>query len=128
MEDYTDLTAEEAGRKLKDNGLTAKILGDGDTVTGQLPAPGQALPAGSQVLLYLDMEAGARRVAVPDFTGMQRQQAFDAAGLLGLCILVTGNQEISPSVTVTGQDIGAGTEVDTGTTITLEFTDLGARD
>ena len=128
MEDYTDLTAEEAGRKLRDNGLSAKCLGEGETVTGQLPAPGQTVPGGSQVLLYLGEEVQPRKVKVPDFAGMHRQQASDAAGLLGLYILVTGNQEVSPQVTVTSQSVAAGTEVEAGTTITLEFTDLGARD
>ena len=128
MEDYTDLTAQEAGRKLKDNGLSAKCLGEGETVTGQLPAPGQTVPGGSQVLLYLGEEVQPRKVKVPDFAGMHRQQASDAAGLLGLYILVTGNQEVSPQVTVTSQSVAVGTEVESGTTITLEFTDLGARD
>ncbi len=128
LEDFRDLTAEDAGRKLKEMGLTAKTLGDGETVTGQLPAPGQSIPSGSEVLLYMGEETAPRKVAVPDFTGMTRQQASDAAGLLSLYILVTGNPEVSPNVTVTRQETAAGTEVDAGTTITLEFTDLGARD
>ncbi len=128
LEDFRDLTAEDAGRKLKEMGLTAKTLGEGETVTGQLPAPGQTIPSGSEVLLYMGEETAPRKVAVPDFTGMTRQQASDAAGLLSLYILVTGNPEVSPNVTVTHQETAAGTEVDAGTTITLEFTDLGARD
>ena len=65
---------------------------------------------------------------MPDFLGMNRQQAADAAGALGLYILVTGNQEISPGVTVTAQDLPRDTPVPLGTTITLEFTDTAARD
>ncbi len=128
LEDFRDLTAEDAERKLKGIGLSAKTLGDGETVTGQLPAPGQTIPSGSEVLLYMGEETAPRTVTVPDFTGMTRQQASDAAGLLSLYILVTGNPEVSPNVTVTRQETAAGTEVDAGTTITLEFTDLGARD
>ncbi len=128
LEDFRDLTAEDAERKLKGIGLSAKTLGDGETVTGQLPAPGQTIPSGSEVLLYMGEETAPRTVTVPDFTGMTRQQASDAAGLLSLYILVTGNPEVSPNVTVTRQKTAAGTEVDAGTTITLEFTDLGARD
>jgi len=65
---------------------------------------------------------------VPDFSGMTRQQAHDAAGLLGLYILVQGNQELSPTVTVSAQSQAAKTEVPMGTTITLTFTDSTARD
>ena len=128
VEDYVDLTEEEARRKLKEYPLTVKVLGEGETVTGQLPAPGQIIPGGSQVLLYLGEETGVRSVTVPDFTGMTRQQAADAAGLLSLYILVTGNPEVSPNVKVTRQEIPALTTVEAGTTVTLEFSDLGARD
>ena len=67
-------------------------------------------------------------VQVPDFTGMNRAQAAAAAGELGLYVLMTGNDGISAKVVVTSQKIPAGTEVPTGTTIQLEFTDTEARD
>ena len=50
------------------------------------------------------------------------------AGKLGLYVLVAGNPEISPNVTVTAQDIPPKTEVSRGTTITLQFTDTTSRD
>ena len=128
MEDLTGLTAEEARKKLEGQGLNAKFSGTGETITGQIPAAGQTLPGGSEVLLYLGEEPEQRQVTVPNFAGMNRQQANDAAGVLGLYVLVTGNREISPQVTVTAQNIKAETMVPAGTTITLEFTDTGARD
>ena len=128
VEDVCGLTAEGAARKLKASGLTARNLGSGETVTGQIPAPGERIPAGSQVLLYLGEEPEERMVSVPDFTGMHRQQAAEAAGEQGLYLLVTGNGEISTKVTVTAQSIPKDTQVPPGTTITLEFTDTTARD
>ena len=128
MEDLTGLTPEEAAKKLKLQDLSAAFSGTGETVTAQLPGPGRMLPGGSQVLLYLGQTPEQPTVSVPDFTGMNRQQASHAAGLLGLYILVTGNNGISPAVTVTAQNTPAGTSVPVGTTVTLEFTDTGARD
>ena len=128
LEDLTDLTAAEAERKLKSAGLKAKFSGTGETVTGQIPAPGQTVPGGSEILVYLGQPPEERTVAVPDFSGMNRQQASDAAGQLGLYILVTGNADLSPSVTVTAQSVRKDTQVPAGTTITLEFTDTTARD
>ena len=128
MEDLTGLTVDEAGSKLKELGLTGSFSGTGETVVGQIPAPGQTIPGGSQVLVYLQEQPEEVQVAVPDFTGMNRQQASDAAGKLGLYILVTGNSEISPQVTVTAQNIPKDTQVAMGTTITLEFTNTTARD
>jgi len=128
MEDFTGLTAAQAESKLKEAHLTAKFSGTGETVTGQIPAAGQTVPGGSEVLLYLGQEIEKRTVAVPDFTGMNRQQASDAAGALGLYILVKGNDEISAAVTVTAQSAAKDTVVPVGTTVTLEFTDTAARD
>ena len=128
LEDMSGLTWEDAERKLKDNGLTAKGIGSGETVTGQIPAAGQTIPGGSQVLLYMGEQVSRRMVAVPDFLGMNRQQASDAAGALGLYVLVTGNDQISPGVTVTAQSHSKDMQVPVGTTITLEFTDTSARD
>ncbi len=128
MEDLTNLTVQDAERKLKDMGLQAKISGTGETVTGQIPAAGQTVPGGSEVLLYLEQVPETAQVTVPDFTGMNRQQAADAAGALGLYVLVSGNADVSPEVTVTAQNIPKDTQVPTGTTITLEFTDTTARD
>lgn len=128
LDAYTGLTAEEAERKLKNIGLSALVSGTGETVTGQIPAAGQTVPGGSQILLYLGQEPEQPMAAVPDFTGMNRQQASDAAGKLGLYILVKGNNAISSAVTVTAQSVAKDTQVPVGTTIALEFTDTAARD
>ena len=104
------------------------MVGTGETVTGQIPTPGQSVPGNSEVLLYLNENPSERLVTVPDFSGMHRQQAAQAAGELGLYLLVSGNTEISPQVTVTAQSIPKDTQVPVGTTITLEFTDKLARD
>ena len=128
MADYTGMTEKEALALLKQESLTAVVSGTAETVTGQLPAPGQTVPGGSQVLLFFGETPEAETVKVPDFSGMNRQQASDAAGALGLYILVTGNDGVSPNVTVTAQSTAKDTLVPAGTTITLEFTDTTARD
>ena len=128
LEDFTGMTVKEAETKLKSLELTAKILGNGETVTAQLPLPGQTVPGGSQMLLYLGETPEMQTVEVPDFAGMTRQQAADTAGVLGLYVLVTGNTDLSPSVTVTAQSLPPKKQVPVGTTITLTFTDSTARD
>ena len=128
MPDLTGMSVKEAEKVLKELNLTAELSGEGDSVSGQIPAAGQSLPGGSEVLLYLSGDAPRRQVAVPDFFGMNRQQASDEAGKLGLYILVSGNSEISPAVVVTVQSIPAGQMVEAGTMIQLEFTDTAARD
>ena len=123
LSDMTGMTRTEAQKYLKEQSLTAVFEGDGETVTDQIPAPGRSVPGASQVLLYMGEEAAEREVEVPDFLGMHRQQANDAAGALGLYILPKGNQEVASYVTVTGQSVPKGTKVTVGTTIELEFVD-----
>ena len=128
LEDFTAMTATDAQKALKKLGLTAVVRGEGETVVAQLPAAGQSVPGNSQVLLYFSEVTEQATVAVPDFSGMHRQQAMDAAGKAGLYILVSGNTEISPQVTVVAQDIAPGTQVTAGTTIKLKFLDTQAAD
>ena len=128
MEDFSGMTTKDAEKLLKSQSLTARFIGAGETVTGQIPAAGQTVPGASQVLLYLGEIAPEVTVEVPDFSGMNRAQAAAAAGERGLYVLVTGSDEISTKVVVTSQDTPAGTEVSVGTTIQLQFADTGARD
>ena len=108
---------------LKENGLAARSEGIAETVTAQIPAAGQSVPGGSQVLLYFGEEPEKRLVEVPDFAGMNRQQASDTALALGLFILVSGNSSVEPDVIVTAQSVPKNTKVPVGTTIRLEFAD-----
>ena len=128
LEDYSGMTAQEAQKALKKLGLTAVVRGEGQSVLGQLPAAGQSVPGDSQVILYLSQMTEPETVAVPDFSGMNRQQAAVSAGKAGLYILVSGNTEISPQVTAVAQDIAPGTMVTSGTTIKLKFLDTQATD
>ena len=128
MQDLTGLTVKEAEKILKENYLTCKTVGTGDTITGQIPAAGQNVPGDSQVLLYLGEAVPEDTVEVPDFLGMNRQRASDAAGAAGLYVLVSGNDGIDPAITVTKQSVASGTTVSRGTTIELTFTDNSASD
>ena len=80
------------------------------------------------MLLYFGDVPEERTVKVPDFTGMNRSQAAEAAGKAGLYILAQGNTDMVPAVVVTAQSHTKDTVVPAGTTITLTFTDTGVQD
>ena len=84
------------------------------------------MPGYSQVLLYLGEEVPEDAVTVPDFLGMQRQQAADAAASAGLFLLVAGNDSLDPAVI--NQSVAAGSSVARGSTIELTFADNSASD
>ena len=128
VDDLTGLTAKEAEKLLKEKSLTVRTIGTGETITGQIPAAGQTISGNSQVLIYLGEEPPAENITVPNFIGMNRQQAGDAAAQLGLYILVAGNTDLKPNITVTAQSIAPGDTVAIGTTIRLEFADTKVAD
>ena len=128
MENLTGLTSKEAEKLLKAQSLTARFIGTGETVTGQIPAVGQTVPGMSEVLLYLDEKVPETMVEVPDFSGMNRAQATEAAGELGLYILPEGNLSEGTRITAAQQSIPKDTAVPVGTTVQLTFTDMAAKD
>ncbi len=128
VEDYTGLTKKEAEKRLKEQGITALFQGVEETVTGQIPSAGQSVPGNSQIILYFGEKQEISHTEVPDFLGMNRSQAREAAGKAGLYILVNGNMSLEPNVVVTAQSVPKGTKVQTGTTITLTFADTKAKD
>ena len=128
LEDLAGKTVKEVKTLLKDQKITVTAVGEGEIVTGQLPAAGQTVLPGGEVLLYLGEPMPQRTVQVPDFRGMNRQQASDAAGKLGLFIQPMGCTDLAPQVTVCSQSEAPGTELAAGSTVTLQFADGTARD
>ena len=128
MPDLSGMSRKEAAAVLKKLGVHYESIGTAETVSAQIPAAGQIIPGNSQALVYFGEIPQVQMVIVPDFSGMNRQQAADAAGMLGLHILVSGNPDVAHHIKVTLQSIPAGTQVAVGTTIKLEFTDTDIRD
>ncbi len=126
--DMSDLTAEEAKSILKKMGITALFRGTEQTVTAQIPQAGQSIAGDSQMILYFGEQPDQELISVPDFVGMNRQQAADAAANAGLYILVKGNPSMESSVVVIAQSVMKDTQVQPGTMIELEFADTKAAD
>lgn len=124
LEDYTGMTGDEAKASLEKQGLSFRAVGEGETVTAQVPSPGSTVPGDSEILLYFGTQTETTQVKVPDFIGMNPKAASDAAAELGLYILVSGNT--GPETLVTEQSIPPGTVVSAGTTVELKFIDTKA--
>lgn len=122
------MTESEAAEALAKKSLTYRVVGDGATVTDMIPSGGAEIPGNSEVVLYMGEKAPDDKVTVPDFTGMTLTQANEAAANNGLYVLAKGTDQSGNTISATYQDIPYGTEVDRGTTITVEFTDHSAQD
>ena len=53
LDDLQGLTPAETEKILKEQSLTARFVGEGELVTGQIPAAGTEVPGGSQIIVYL---------------------------------------------------------------------------
>ena len=128
LQDWTGETRKNAENALKALGLTARVIGDGETVTGQIPAAGETVSGDSQGRLYCGETPEAEDVTVPYFLGMDRMKAAQAAQDAGVNLLILGNTDISPEVTAAEQSVPPGTKVPRGTTIRVQFLNTKAAD
>ena len=108
--------------------LNYRIVGEGDTVTDQLPASGSMIPGESTVVLYMGEEKPTDLVAVPDVTGMRLEDANAAITNAGLYIKLKGATTGGGSIVAANQSVAAGEQVERGTVITVEFIDYSAQD
>ena len=126
--DVIGMDETEAGELLAEKTITYRVVGTGSVVTDQLPVAGSQVPGNSQIILYLGAEKQATRVEVPDFIGCSVADVNYLASNAGLYVQAKGTDRTDVYVLAAYQDIDPGTEVDRGTTITVEFSSTGASD
>ena len=126
MPDVSGLDEKTASEALAEKSLVYVVVGNGATVTGQIPAAGSALPGNSKVILYMGAELPTDKVTIPNLMGMTPAQANAAIVNSGLYLQSKGSK--SAGARVTSQSLVAGAQVARGTLITVEYTDDTARD
>ena len=114
----TGMSLAEAQRELSENGLSCRIIGGGDAVTGQLPAANSVIASGSEVLLYADAEPTGGG-SVPNLNGMTYAAARETLAGLGMFIGSDSSVTDASGQIVSGQSIQAGTAAEAGTVITV---------
>ncbi len=122
-------TAQIAQDALKSNGFTYRVVGEGETVTDQIPVGGAVIPSGSQVVLYMGEEKPTDQVAVPSLWGKTAAEAQEILRPFGLYLRVGGTSRyMSANATVASQSIYWGTLVERGTVIECRFSDNTVQD
>lgn len=125
LPDLSGKTREEAKSLLKESGFNIRYKGDGETVTDQIPKAYTRLGAGSTVVAYTGSSKAERTVTVPDVIG---ETASSASAMLigeGLNVRIRGVPGEGNAVCAS-QSPEAGTIVEPGTVITINFTYRGA--
>lgn len=119
----TDKSLTAAQTVLAEANLGYTVVGYGDTVTGQIPTAGATIPGGSAVVLYCDTEVPDDYVTVPSLMGLSSVEVNNLLTNLGLYLKIIGNTDTGYSIMSTHQSVAAGTQVERGTVIEVEFTD-----
>ncbi len=133
MEDVTmpevlGLGIAEARSALSERSLTYRTVGDGETVSEQVPAAGATLPGGSEVILYLGQTPEHTTAQAPNVIGQDAETANRLLTDAGLYMKIIGATGSEGTILAVRQNPKAGTEVENGTVVEVEFSDLGARD
>ena len=122
-------TAAEAKEKLESVGFAYKTVGDGETVTDQTPAGGAIVPNNASIILYLGAEKSDDLCTVPNVVGKTASEANKALTNAGLIMKVSGATTVSSgNVHAISQSVAAGTELEAGSVVTVQFGDSSVLD
>ena len=111
------LSTGEAAAVLEKAGLRHRSIGDGERVTDQLPAAGETLAGGTEVIVYRGASPSQETETMPDLSGMSYEQARDTLSYYGLYlrtnspVLPSGNQRVG------GQSLAPGSVCEHGSVV-----------
>ncbi len=122
MPKVTGMSLADAESALKKKNLKFRTIGEGDTVSRQVPAASASIPGGSTVILYLGDAAPEESAAVPDVTGMTYEGAKNALEKAGFFMRASGvSTYYGNSTTAERQSVAGGDVAAIGTVVDVRF-------
>lgn len=116
----TGISVNSASQKARNEGFTVRVVGSGDTVVSQTPASGQTIPQNGVIVLYTDKSSDVSKVKVPNFIGRSISEVNKLAVDSGINVTFSAPADVS-GVKAFAQSVAAGTSVDAGSSVTVEF-------
>ena len=122
MPKVTGLSVTKAEDDLSRVNLRFRTIGEGETVSRQIPAAGTRIPGGSTVILYLGDSAPEASGTVPDVRGMTYENAKNALEKAGFFMRASGaSVYYGNTTTAESQSIAGGVAAVTGTVVDVKF-------
>ena len=122
MPKVTGLSVPKAEDDLSRVNLRFRTIGEGETVSRQIPAAGTRIPGGSTVILYLGDSAPEASGTVPDVRGMTYENAKNALEKAGFFMRASGaSVYYGNTTTAESQSIAGGVAAVTGTVVDVKF-------
>ncbi len=119
--DVTGMSRKEAEAVLKEQGVNISFKGTGDVVLDQVPKPYSKLARNSKVVAYTEGEESSKSVEIPNVVGCSASEANKGITNAGLNVRIKGLSNVDGIAICSGQSPAAGTMVEPGTIVTLDF-------
>ena len=118
-------TVSDAAAALEDKNLKYRTVGEGDTVTSQIPAAASAVPGGSTVILYLGDAVPEETGTVPNVVGLGYENAKKKLEEAGFFMRATGTSTYYGNAsTAESQSVESGTVAAIGTVVDVQFANV----
>lgn len=118
-------TVKDAQTALDKKNLKYRTVGEGDTVTAQIPAAGAAVPGGSTVVLYLGDAVPEATGTVPDVVGLSYEAARSKLESAGFFMRASGvSTYYGNTTTAESQSVDGGESAATGAVIDVQFSNV----
>lgn len=112
----------DAISRVESKGLKYRTVGEGDVVTGQVPAANASIPGGSTVILYLGDAKPDEATTVPNVVGLGYEAAKNKLEAAGLFMRAVGGSTFySEASKAQSQSVAAGESVAMGTIVDVQF-------
>ena len=118
------MTKEDAKTAAERAELKCRFLGEGDTVSDQVPSAGQKIPVGSEMIIYLgERTKTTEPVTVPRLIGRSPEEVESMLESRNLYVRRTGvaSNKYNWQTNAIKQNPAAGSKVSVGTVIEVEF-------
>ena len=121
----TGMTVADAKKALDKKNLKYRTVGEGESITAQLPAAGASVPGGSTVVLYLGDAVPEESGTVPDVVGMSYEGAKNRLEEAGFFMRASGvSVYYSNTTTASDQSILGGETAAMGTVVDVQFSNI----
>lgn len=117
--DVKGMSLAQAQAAVSEAGLNYRVIGTGDTVTNQLPAPYSKIASDSQIILYADADPSPDLEAVPSLVNYSYKDAALILSGYGLFVQTDGSVTSPEYQIVSTQSIPAGEMVEHGTIVNV---------
>lgn len=111
----------EAQASLREAKLRYRTIGEGNTVTAQLPAPLYQIARDTETILYLGAEVSSEKEMVPNLAGMRYNEARDLLSYYGIYLHSLSSLTDPENQRVASQSLRAGVLVNHGVVIEVSL-------